>query len=396
MKVLHISHLYPVPYDPLLGITMHKQIKTVSSKGYEGQVISPIAWAPFPAKYISGKWKLYSEIPNYKTIEGITVFHPRYLVFPKAFFLASSGVRMHYGIRALVKKIYENFPFDLIHAHMALPDGYAGMLLSQDYNRPLVVTFQATDLDITTKRNTRCSRSLRKVFAAAGIVISPSPRLSRALNHDFGIIPRTIGYGIDATDVYTEHSNLRRRYGTRRILLSASRLLPTKGIDLNLRALKALVARHKDLLYLVIGSGSLRQHLERLVDDLELGGHVEFIGQLPYRQVMEYMSICDIFTMPSWQETFGLVYIEAMAHAKPIIGVQGQGVDGIVAHGETGLLAKPRDVDTLVEAIDFLLSNPEKAKAMGERARKLVLENYTWEKNAEKTIKVYKEVLNVR
>ena len=57
------------------------------------------------------------------------------------------------------------------------------------------------------------------------------------------------------------------------------------------------------------------------------------------------------------------------------------------------MLVKPRDVDSLVEALDFLLSHPEEAKAMGERGRKLVLENYTWEKNAEKTIAVYEEVL---
>jgi glycosyltransferase involved in cell wall biosynthesis len=61
---------------------------------------------------------------------------------------------------------------------------------------------------------------------------------------------------------------------------------------------------------------------------------------------------------------------------------------------KTGLLVQPKNVDSLVEAIDYLLSNPDKAKEIGERARKLVLDNYTWEKNAEKTIKVYQEVLN--
>ena len=100
--------------------------------------------------------------------------------------------------------------------------------------------------------------------------------------------------------------------------------------------------------------------------------------------------------MPSWQETFGLVYLEAMAHGKPVVAVQGQGVDGIVTHGETGILVKPRDIDTLVEALDFLLSHPEEAKAIGERSRNMVLKNYTWEKNAKRTIEVYHEVLNGR
>lgn len=394
MKILQISHLYPAPYDRLYGIAIHKQIKALTDKGCEVRVIAPTARTPFPIKYMTDKWRAYSKVPRYEIIDNVEVFYPRFVTFPKALFFASSGVRMYQGIRKLTRELRRDFDFDLIHAHMVLPDGYAGMLLSQIYDKPLVVTVQATDLDITAKRSVSCLQSLREVFTAAN-VISPSPRLSQVLHHIYGIIPRTIGYGIDpVADVYSGYSDLRYRYRGRRILVSASRLIPTKGVDLNLYALKALVGRYGDLLYLIVGDGPIRQELEQLVSDLGLKKYVEFTGQLLHRQVMEYMSICDIFTMPSWQETFGLVYIEAMAHAKSVIGVQGQGVDGIVEHGKTGMLVKPRDVDSLVEALDFLLSHPEEARAMGERARKLVLENYTWEKNAEKTIEVYKEVLH--
>ena len=172
-----------------------------------------------------------------------------------------------------------------------------------------------------------------------------------------------------------------------------SRLIRTKGVELNIRAVKKLVDRFENILYVVVGSGPKREALEQLIRSLGLAEHVRFIGQLPHEKAMEYMAACEIFTLPSWQETFGLVYIEAMAHAKPVIAVQGQGVDGIVVHGKTGLLVKPRDVDSLVEALDFLLSHPEEAQAMGERARRLVLENYTWKKNAEKTMVIYHEVL---
>ena len=82
-----------------------------------------------------------------------------------------------------------------------------------------------------------------------------------------------------------------------------------------------------------------------------------------------------------------------MAHGKPVIGVKDQGIDGSCYPQKAGMLVKPKDVDSLVEAIDYLLSHPEEAKAMGERARKMVLKNYTWEKNAEKTIKVSEDVL---
>lgn len=394
MKVLEISHLYPVPYDPLLGIAMHKQIKTLKNKGCEVLVISSIPWTPFPIKYMSNKWRLYSKVSTHKIIEDIEIFYPRYLVFPKAYFLASSGTRMYYGIKRLVEKLWAIFPFDIIHAHMALPDGYAAMLISRDYNKPLVITFQATDLDITANRNDKCLQSLQKVFFAADKVISPSPRLGMQFSERFKMPSDTVGYGINSEDVFYGNSNLSAKYKNYRLLLSVSRLIPTKGIDLNLYAIKRLIDKYDDIFYLIIGDGPDRQGLKNIVYNLGLDKYVKFLGQLPYKKVMEYMSICEIFTMPSWQETFGLVYVEAMAHGKPIIGCKGQGVDGIVEHSKTGLLVKPKDVDSLVKAMDYLLSNPDEAQAIGKRARKLVLENYTWEKNAEKTIEIYRKVLD--
>jgi len=394
IKILAISHMWPVPYDELNGTAIHKQIKELLNQGYDVKVISPIAWTPFPIKYVNNKWKAYSEVPEHTVYDGIEVFYPRFLSFPKALFMSSSGYRMYYGIRRLVKELYKDFPFELVHAHMALPDGYAGMLISMKYRKPLVVTFQATDLDITANRSRRCLLALQKVFSYAKTVIAPSPRLAKALVSRFGIEPVVIGYGIDASEVITTRSELLSSYQGRRIVLSVSRLIPTKGIDLNIFALKHLVSKYGNLLYIVVGDGPERPVLERLTRELNLTKHVIFIGQVPHKRAMEYMAACEVFTLPSWQETFGLVYIEAMAHGKPVIGVQGQGVDGIVVHGQNGLLAKPRDVDSLVEALDYLLSHPDEAKAMGERARKFVLENYTWEKNAEKTIKVYEEVLS--
>lgn len=394
MRVLHITHLYPRPYDHLLGIAMHKQVKALEAQGCRQKVLSPTAFAPFPIKHVSQRWKSYSKVPIHDVLDGIEVYYPRYMVFPKAFLFASSGVRMHWGIRRLVREIEREFPFDLIHAHMALPDGYAGMLISMEYRKPLVLTFQATDLDITANRSRSCLSALEKVFSYAERVISPSPRLAKALVSRFGIEPVVVGYGIDASEVVTTGSELLSSYQGHRILLSVSRLIPTKGIDLNIRALKYLVNKYENLLYLVVGEGPERPVLERLTRELSLTEHVIFIGQVSHERAMEYMATCEVFTLPSWQETFGLVYIEAMAHAKPVVAVQGQGVDGIVIHGETGLLVKPRAVDSLVEALDFLLSHPDEAKTMGERARRLVLENYTWEKNAERTIKIYHEVLS--
>lgn len=84
---------------------------------------------------------------------------------------------------------------------------------------------------------------------------------------------------------------------------------------------------------------------------------------------MEYISICDIFSLPSWKEGFRVVYLEVMVHGKPVIACRGEGIDGIIRDKENGLLIKPKDIDNLAEAIDFLLSNLKKSKEIGQRAK---------------------------
>ena len=145
---------------------------------------------------------------------------------------------------------------------------------------------------------------------------------------------------------------------------------------------------------MIIGKGKEKKNLEELVNKLNLQNMVKFAGKISHHKVMEYMASCDVFSLPSWNEGFGVVYIEAMAQGKPVIGCQGEGIEDFVENGKTGMLVKPKDVDSIVKVMDYLLSNPDEARAMGQRAHKFVLENYTWEKNAERTIEVYREVLN--
>ena len=165
----------------------------------------------------------------------------------------------------------------------------------------------------------------------------------------------------------------------KKIILSVSHLIKTKGIDLNIKAIAKLKQKYPNIIYLIIGKGKEKKKLKELVSKLNLQDRVIFIGEVPHYKVMEYMAFCDILSLPSWNEGFGIVYLEAMAQGVPVIGCQVEGIEDFVEHGSTGLLVKPKDVDSLAQAIDFyILSNPDEARAIGERARKVVVENYTW------------------
>lgn len=395
MKVLVISHMYPSSFNEVGGIFVHKQVKALVNAGLEIRVVSPIPWAPWPVKHLKRKWRAISKVPEKALLDGILIYYPRYLEFPRAWFFASSGWRMYKGIKRLVKTLRREFPFDLIHAHVALPDGYAGALLAQDFRKPLVITIHGQDLQHTVYRGANCKKKLGYALQNAAKVIVVSKKLYRLAVKHFDVTNKlaVIPNGVDFQEIAQAETN-RKEKNNNVILLSVSNLVLTKGIEFNISAIRQLKDKYPNLQYWVVGSGPEERKLQALVARLGLEERVKFLGRQPHSNALRYMANCDVFSLPSWDEGFGIVYIEAMALGKPVIGVQGQGIDGIVVHGENGLLVKPHDVDSLVEALDFLLSHPEEAKAMGERARRLVLENYTWEKNAEKTIQVYKEVLD--
>lgn len=397
MKVLVISHMYPSSFNEIAGMFVHEQVKALVAKGVEIQVVSPVPWTPFPINYLSSKWKKYSAVPEKAVYEGINIWYPRYLTFPRAWLFASSGQRMYLGIKDVVLKIYKEFQFDLIHANVALPDGYAGMKIAIKYKKPLIVTIHGQDLYVTINKNRSCKTALFDVFKKADRVILVSKKLKEISDNNVGFTNKTvvIGNGVSVNDILkAENIMLNRNFLGYKTILSASYLITRKGIDFNLKAIAQLINKYPNLKYLIIGDGPEMRHLKELSSNLGINEHVEFLGQLSHEKVLVYMAKANIFSLPSWDEAFGVVYVEAMAQGKPVIGCKGEGIEGFVEHGKTGMLVKPKDVDSLVKAIDYLLSHPDEAKAMGERARKLVLEKYTWEKNAEKTIEVYKEILN--
>ena len=301
------------------------------------------------------------------------------------------------GIHCGIKKIKKDFAFDVIHAHFILPDAYAAMNLSSYFNKPLVTTLQATDLDVTVNRNKKCKENIFKVLKHSKAVISPSPRLASQLKNIFGLTSHVIGYGIDVRKVNIETPiDLINKYYDKIVIVSVSRLIDSKGLEYNIKAIYELKDRYPNITYLIIGDGSIKDSLVNLVDGLGLKDYVEFLGELSHKKAMEYIKIATIFSLPSWQETFGLVYLEAMVNEKPVIGCKGQGFDGIIKHCENGFLADSKDVNSIIQIINHILTKPLIAKEIASKGNYTALSNFTFDAIARKISCVYDDVLGKR
>lgn len=399
LRVLVLSHMYPSSTNEIYGIFVHQQVLEIKKQNCEAIVISPVPKAFFPFNLFKSRWRQYEKLEKNNLIEGVKVYYPRYIIFPRLILYHYSGFLMYWGISKLIKKIRLDYEFDLIHAHVALPDGFAGLLLQEAYDKPLVVTIHGIDLYDTIHRSKKCFTAVEKVFAEAARVISVSSKLKEIAEDYFLPVDnvKVIGNGVATNDLYdckNGNEDKETLKNKRKIsILSVSELIKRKGQELNIKAIARLKSKYPDLVLNIIGDGPEKKNLENLSSDLGLSSNVVFFGRLPHHEVIQQMRLTDIFSLPSWNESFGVVYIEAMACGKPVIACQGEGIEDVIEDGVNGVLVKPKDVDDLTNKIEMLIVEPAKANKIGERARKLVLDKYTWKENARKTVTLYKEVL---
>ncbi len=173
----------------------------------------------------------------------------------------------------------------------------------------------------------------------------------------------------------------------RPVIGTLSRLVERKGFDTVLRAMPRVLEEFPDALYLVVGDGPDRPQLEALTRELGIGGSVHFAGEADEEELAEWFRTLDLFVMPSREipssghvEGFGIVFLEAGACGRPVIGGRSGGVVEAVQDGVSGLLVNPGDPEDLARALLALLRDPVRAREMGRAGRLRVEREFTWER----------------
>lgn len=239
----------------------------------------------------------------------------------------------------------------------------------------------------TSQRAQAVFRDVARVVDAVSLV--GNPLVPHA--HSLGIPKDKTRVVLNGTEL-PEPSSVscsQRKVSEVRRVVSVSNLVKWKGVDLNLQALAQIYARRPDIQweYRVIGDGPERTHLSTLAQQLGIGNRVRFLGRIDYEQTMCEVAKADVFALPSWGEAFGIVYLEAMARMRPVIGCFENGAADIITHRKNGLLVPPREVQTLTEALEELIENPDLCSEMGREGRRIA-ERYSWENNARQVLKL--------
>jgi glycosyltransferase involved in cell wall biosynthesis len=169
-----------------------------------------------------------------------------------------------------------------------------------------------------------------------------------------------------------------------RVLLSVTRLAASegyKGVDTVIRALPRIAAAIPDAHYVIVGDGDDLPRLRAMSQERGVADRVHFLGRLSplSAELLACYANCDVFVLPSKGEGFGLVFLEAMALGKPVIGGAHGGTPDIIQDGETGYLVPHGDVARLVDVLARLLREEPLRTRMGQCARQRVADSYLFE-----------------
>jgi phosphatidylinositol alpha-1,6-mannosyltransferase len=190
-----------------------------------------------------------------------------------------------------------------------------------------------------------------------------------------------------------------------RVILTVARLCRRdryKGVDVALRAMAALRQRGLDFRYRIAGDGDDRGYHEDLARQLNLDDQVEILGRVADGEMMSLYDGCDVFLLASREqesprglgfEGFGIVFLEAGARAKPVVGGRSGGIPDAVADGVSGLLADPQSPDAVAAALERLLRDSALRTRLGAQARARVRAGFHWDEAAAQVRALHQELL---
>lgn len=253
---------------------------------------------------------------------------------------------------------------------------WLGIALKKLFGCKLVIYVHGEE--ITTRTDGRLGRKRKQFLLAADKVVAVSSFTCDAMSA-LGVPAESMvliqnGVDIDQFTPGERDPELIARHGLdgKQIVLTVGRLVARKGADMAIRAMKQVVAQRPDVHYLIVGDGEMRAELEYLIDSEGLQQQVTLVGKVSESDLLRYMRLCDLFLMPNRTmpdgdtEGFGLVFREANACRKPVIGGRAGGAVEAVVDGFSGLLVDGGKPDDIAAAVLRILGDRELADKLGE------------------------------
>jgi glycosyltransferase involved in cell wall biosynthesis len=305
----------------------------------------------------------------------------------------------------------EGFQFDVVIAHDWL-SAIAGITVKRDLGLPFVFHVHSTEKGRTLGNG---SEVVNNIEHRAGQLADMIVTVSNAMKEELvglgfpqekikvcynGVDPQK--YSPDKVSK-EQVKKVRELYGIKdneQMILFVGRLVWIKGVDKLVNAMPLILKEIPNAKLVIVGLGEMKEHAERIVQSQKLQDCVKFRYEfVPEDERIAHYAACDVAVFPSLYEPFGIVAIEAMSMEKPIV-VGASGISGmkeiVVPDGpeQCGFHVNPSDPVDIAWGVVSAIKDPKRKVELGKMGRKRVLENFTWDVIAKKTLELYQELLD--
>ena len=342
-------------------------------------------------------WKEFDSRESTESLRIVRRFRPflnlKYYQWPRAVWQSVDSV--WFALREQV---------DVVHIGDLLPQGLAGPGLKHLRGVPYVMFAHGDEIAQTDRRRyqpilrDRIYRNADAVIAANEIARQSLIRIGVPERRIYKITP-----GVDCERFRPQPPNeaLVREFDLqgKTVLLTAARLVPRKNLDTVIQAVGRVACENSDLRYLILGDGAERQHLEQIVENLGLRSVVRFVGPVSNRTIGDFYNLCDLFVLANRVtpdgdiETFGMVFVEANAAGKAVVGGRSGGAAEAIVDKVTGFLVDPEDVEEMAATLKMLLENPSLRQKLGAAGLRRARSEFDWKSRAQMLRQISDEIV---
>lgn len=293
----------------------------------------------------------------------------------------------------LIAKITKRNSYDVIQFFFSVPTGLLKYGIKNKI--PYVCSLRGIDVPSARKDKYAFLRKIlnlvnRDIVKNSSAVLALSNELAGWFHNAYTDIPvEVIPNGLDCT-LFSRKEQYSEKI---KKFVTVTRLIECKNIELSMRAFKKVHEMHPDITLDIIGEGYLRKSLEKVIREEEMTEYICLKGYMEPTEIAAKLKEYDLFYLLTIADSFGQVFIEAMACGLPIICADIGGPKEIVVNGVTGLSVVPNDEESTVKALEYAIRHPKVMKEYGENGYQRVVNEYSIESVARKHIEVYSRVI---
>lgn len=405
MRILYLTNIFPYGENPMAGIFITRRIEKIIERKVDFKACATVVKHSTLSKYVYLLRNKSFHAPELGVKnQNKSMSYYDYIIYHLNIYDYFTRLidkdRYYKHLQTKFFHIIENTPdmskFDLIHAHPTYPTGYIALLFKEKYGIPYVVTAHGSDIHTYPKTNLKIRKTTLEILNHADKAIFVSERLLNIATSVLGykgsnsiVIPN----GVDVKkfipmDKFKVREKMQLSVDCKYVGFIGN-LIPIKNAQLLPEIFKLIKRSYSNVKFIVIGDGELYNYIQKKCQEYNL--EVIFTGRISHDDIPTWLNILDVLVLPSAEEGWGNVILEALACGVPTVGSNAGGIPEVIGNEEFGRVVELKEnfVNIFANNVVELLNRPLLPEKLRERALQ-----YSWENIIDRELEIYKSILN--